>query len=252
MGDYDGDGSAPADEKKELKRIFGEGYAAKMSVGSVHVYLLRPDGRLFDSLHVAEAAKPDVLYNHLEAGARTTGVAPGEPLIPPANVAQRCKPQDGALVLHVVARREGRGSWGEFPGENWIVFSEAEARKLGGAGARIGESREIEPEVAYKIFRHVHPQTEDCSDADRNKVEKQSLRATVAAIDGGTTRLRLDGSLRMKRTFYPNHDDDKRVDAALVGYADVRDGRVVSFRLVTDSAKYAKENFSVAVREVGR
>jgi hypothetical protein len=251
MEDYDENGSAPAEEKQELKRIFKQGYDAKMSVGSVHVYLLRFDGHLFDSIHVAEAAKTDVLYDHLEAGARTTGVVPGAPLIAPTNVAQHRKPKVAALLLHVVARRDGRGSWGEFPGENWIPFSAEEARQLAGPpGATPGSSWEIEPALAYKIFRHVHPQTEDCSDRDRNTVEKQSLRATALSTDGGTLRLRLDGSLRMKRTFYPNHKDERRVEATLIGYADVRDGGVISLRLVTDKATYAKENFSVAVREV--
>src|SRR5688572_30748539 len=55
--DYSRKGPAPAEEKAELQRVFKEGHAAKKSVGSVHVYLLNPEGGLMDSMHVAEAAK---------------------------------------------------------------------------------------------------------------------------------------------------------------------------------------------------
>jgi len=86
--------------------------------------------------------------------------------------------------------------------------------------------------------------------ADRNEVKSQSLRVTVEASADGATRLRLDGSLRMKRPFYPNHKDDNHVEASLIGYASVRGGKVESFSLVTDRAIYAKEKFDVAVTAV--
>jgi hypothetical protein len=55
--DYATKGSAPLEEKAERDRIFQEGHALKLSVGSVHVYVLRPDGRLLDSMHVATATR---------------------------------------------------------------------------------------------------------------------------------------------------------------------------------------------------
>ena len=64
--DYARKGCAPAEEKAELQRIFKEGHAAKKSVGSVHVYILNPDGKLIDSMHVAEAAKPKSLAAMLQ------------------------------------------------------------------------------------------------------------------------------------------------------------------------------------------
>ena len=56
--DFRGDGPAPPEERKELQRIFAEGYKAKLSVGTVHAYVLSPAGGTVDSLHVATAAKP--------------------------------------------------------------------------------------------------------------------------------------------------------------------------------------------------
>src|SRR5580765_7646930 len=64
--DYSAKGSAPPEEKAERNRIFQEGYTAKWSVGTVHVYLLNPEGHLMDSMHVAEAAKATSLIAMLE------------------------------------------------------------------------------------------------------------------------------------------------------------------------------------------
>ena len=53
--DYAPKGSAPAEEKAERERIFQQGYERRWSVGTVHVYVLRPDAQLFGTLHVAQA-----------------------------------------------------------------------------------------------------------------------------------------------------------------------------------------------------
>src|SRR5712664_4190893 len=65
--DYVGkDATAPAEERKELQRIHQEGYKKKLSVGTVHAYVLTPDGHTHDSLHVASAAKPETTLAMLE------------------------------------------------------------------------------------------------------------------------------------------------------------------------------------------
>jgi hypothetical protein len=215
------------------------------------VYLVSPEGHLIDSMHVAQAAETKSLLPWLERVATDSGVVPGQPLIAPECLARRQKPTAAALLLHLTARRESRGSWGEFPSENWIALSAGEVRQLTGpADAKPSHSWEVPREVAYTLLRHFHPQTEDCSDADRNEVKSLSLRVTVESAAADTTRLRIEGSLRMKRPFYPNHTDDNHVDATLIGYATVRSGKVDSFSLVTDHAVYAKEKFDVAVTRI--
>ena len=64
--DFRGNGPAPAEERKELQRIVGEALKAKLSAGTVHVYLLGPDGHPIDSQHVATATKIDKLTEMLE------------------------------------------------------------------------------------------------------------------------------------------------------------------------------------------
>src|SRR5436189_2637939 len=77
--EYSEKGDAPAEEKAERNRVFQEGYAAKLSVGTVHVYLLAPDGHLRDSMHVAEAARSENLIARLEKIVADLKVPPGKP-----------------------------------------------------------------------------------------------------------------------------------------------------------------------------
>ena len=66
--DYREGGSAPPEEKAELRRIHREGHAKKLSVGTVHAYVMAPDGSLIDSMHVAEAFKVEKgLLHEIEA-----------------------------------------------------------------------------------------------------------------------------------------------------------------------------------------
>ena len=101
-GDYAEDGEAPADEKAAYQRVFRDFYrlseqnrqAGKgpISVGTVHAYVLAPDARPLDSLHVAEATRPARLIEMLERAVRTLETPEGEPVVQPA-------PQAPAEVL---------------------------------------------------------------------------------------------------------------------------------------------------------
>src|SRR5438270_13822955 len=63
-------GSAPPEERAEYARINREAVQARLSNGTVHVYLLTPDGHPFDSLHVKDAYKPENLLPMLEKAVR--------------------------------------------------------------------------------------------------------------------------------------------------------------------------------------
>src|SRR5688500_11223175 len=89
--DYSDKGSAPPEEKAERNRIFAEGHAAKLSVGSVHVYILAPDGHLRDSLHVAKAAQSDHLIGLLEKTVTELKIPKGPPVVAPVAQSQ-CPP----------------------------------------------------------------------------------------------------------------------------------------------------------------
>lgn len=249
--DYSEKGAAPAEEKAERNRIFKEGYAAKLSVGTVHVYLLAPEGHLKDSMHVAEAARPENLIARLEKVVADLKVQPGKPLIAPAP--QSCAPERNgdALVLHLTARSlDGRGAWSEFPPENWIVLERNEWRELL-PPAKVGSTRKIEAGVATKLLTHFYPATEN-NDVSKNKFEHQQLKVTVVSLNKGIARARIEGNFRMQHSFY-HKEDGKVVEATVIGYLnyDARKPRVRSLLLTTDKATYGGGTFGIALRSVG-
>jgi len=264
--DYDEEGSAPPEEKAELSRIRDEGYAKKLSVGTVHAYVLTPDGHTLDSLHVAEAYQPDRLAAMLNRAVQRLGTAPGPPIIPPAPQSA-APPKPGALLLHLTARYlERRGddyalttnataNWNAFPGEDWISLDRAQWAKLLPMGlARIGVSWDVDRDVAATLLTRFYPPTEN-NDLATNRLEKQSLRGVVVAMRNGVVRVRLEGGLKMKHPFY-HRDDNNVAEATFVGFLEYSEDtkRIRSVRLVTEEAVYggpgSKQPYGIAVRTV--
>jgi hypothetical protein len=244
-------GSAPADEKAERNRIFKEGYAKKLSVGTVHVYILGPDGHLIDTMHVAQAAIPKNLIALLEKSAAGLKVVKGDPLVAPVTQSQ-CPPcEPDSLALHLTARTlDGKGSWNDFPVEDWIVLTNAESKQLlpSSEAISVGRSREIPGELATKLLTHFYPATEN-NDVTKNVFEKQSLTATIISLEEGLARVRLNGEMKMAHSFY-HKQDGKMVEATVVGFIDfeVANQRITSLQLVTDQATYGGGKFAVALR----
>src|SRR6185503_13450476 len=156
--DYAPKGSAPTEEKAERERIFKQGYERHWSVGTVHVYVLRPDGQLFGTLHVAQAAQTTNLIALLERTIAELKIPSGQTVVPPA--AQSCQPDclPGDLVLHLVARSlDGRGAWADFPVENWIVLRRAEVAKvLAPEKFQVGTSWTLDQEISAKLLAHFY------------------------------------------------------------------------------------------------
>jgi|SRR5579871_439139 len=266
--DYEEGGAATPEEKAELHRIFGEGYAAHLSVGTVHVYILKPDGHLIDSMHVAQAWKPEALIAMLDRNVQGLHIAPGEPVIKPSPLPTPC-PAPNTLLLHLVARylerkgddfvltgqAEGSGDWSNLPAEDWITLSRAEwSRLLPPPGAQAGQSWEIDRPLTSKLLTHFYPPTENW-DLTTNRLDEQSLTATVVSVEPGGVRTRLTGRLKMKHPFY-HKDDDRYVEASVVGYIETEPTRrrIRSLEMVTDQADYRGKGsdlpFGVAVRSL--
>jgi hypothetical protein len=267
------DGAAPAAEKAEYFRIFQEAGKAKLSTGSVHVYLLNPDGHPIDSLHVANATKPDRLLEVLERTVKKLNVKPGEPLLKPAPKSVAPPAEKDALVLHLTARyltRKGddyvrmqpvlgtdrSSQWSALPSEDWITLSRADWTKLLPAKeAHAGDSWRWDKDVAKKLLDHFYPPTEN-TDVRKNRIDQQALKATVLSIKDGVVRARIDGNFKMKHPFY-HKDTNEFIEANLIGFMDfdLDRSKIRSLRLVTDRATYggegsARQHFGVAVRSV--
>jgi hypothetical protein len=247
--DYAGNGPAPAEEKALKNRIFREGQAAGKSVGSVHVYLLGPDGALLESMHVAKAARTSELVSLLEKVAADLKTSPGSPAVPP--VAQAARPECPAesIALHLTARSlDGRGAWSEFPVENWIVLDRSEAAQfLPSNNPNPGTEWEIDSALARKILGHFYPATEN-NDLAKNRFDKCSLKARVVEISGGKARARIEGDLEMGHSFY-HKEDGRKVVAAVAGFVDFDPSamRIHALKLVTTSATYGGGQFGIAV-----
>ena len=236
--DYARKGPVPAEEKAELQRIFKEGHAAKKSVGSVHAYILNPEGKLIDSMHVAEAAKTKVLAAMLERNVSALRPRPGPPVaeVQPQSAAPEC--EAGSLVLHVVSRSvDGRGAWTDFPVESWIVLTAEEQRAL--------LAEQPDKEVLKQILTHFYPATEN-NDVRKNRFEE--LSATATRVGG---RVRLSGKFKMAHSFY-HKEDGKTVEAEFTGFADYDSstGRISNLQMTTRDARYNGGKFAIAVRSV--
>src|SRR5213594_803534 len=151
--DYRDGGGKPADERRAHERIFREASASNLSAGTVHVYLLTPEGHVFDSMHVVQAARTANLIAMLEGAVKKFDVPAGEPVCKPAPQSAPPSAPADALVLHLTARGlSGGDHWDGIPSENWIVLTRVEWAKLLPAGAPgVDQSWEADPVVAAKI-----------------------------------------------------------------------------------------------------
>jgi hypothetical protein len=247
--DYAEAGPVDREEKAEYQRIYRESLKAGLSTGTVHVYLLNPQGKPIGSLHVAEASKTDVLLALLHRVRKDMDVKPGKTIVAPKGQSVPPAHERGSLVLHLVARGlSGGGSW---PGtaENWVVYTPAEIKRLLPASApQPGLTWQPDAELTARLLRHVYPVTEN-NDAAKNRIEQQTLTAKVMSVKDQVCRVRLNGRLRMKHDFY-HKSDGNEVNTCLVGYLDFEPatGKVRTLRLITREGRYGGGTFGVAIR----
>jgi hypothetical protein len=248
--DYTGGGKAPPAEKAERQRIYGDFISRRMGAGDVHIYIVTGDGRAVESLEVAKATQPEVLYGFLERVAARLSVKPGGPAVPPHPQSAPPTVEMDAMVFHTVARGANRGSWRELPSENWTVLRPAEwTLLLPHAPAKVGDSWEAGEETVRKLLTNFYPQTEDTRDADRNSIDECSLRMKAIAVTEGAVHVRIEGTLRMRR-FAPKNKVYTPISAGLIGFMDVSTGkpRIRRFNLTTWKAVYGDEGLDVAQR----
>jgi hypothetical protein len=250
--------AVPPEEVQAYQKIYRAALDAKLSTGTVHAYVLSPDGQPVDSLHVADAARDEKLLQMLRRAVDRFQTPPGETLVKPkVQSSPPPAPSEGGMVLHLTARAEGTNpsdnAWHAYPSEDWIVLTGEERAKLlprKESGVRVGTTWEVEPAVATKVLTHFYPQTEN-NDVGKNRIDLVSLRATMVSDEGGVARARLDGDLRMCHPFYHKHTEDV-VEAKVVGYLEFEPATqaVTTFKLATDKATYMKRGFDAGVRNL--
>lgn len=249
--DYAETGNLAREEKAEYQRIYHEAVKAQLSTGTVHVYVLTPEGHPIGSLHVAEAAKKDKLIGMLEKTVKELKVKEGKPLVKPAPQSVAPPAAKDSLVLHLTSRPlKGGGSW-DGVSENWVVLDRGEIKKLlPQAKPQVGAHWDIDKSVSAKLFRPFYPVTEN-NDLSTNRIDAQTLKGAIISTNDGHSRARLEGTLTMKHSFYPGRDDNNSVKAKIVGYIDFKaEGKIESMKLVTEEAAYGGGTFAVAVQSI--
>jgi hypothetical protein len=239
-------------ENKEITRIYHEALKAKLSAGSERIYLLQPDGRVVDSLHICHVTTAS-LVESLKKLARGSGPT----LVPPVG---QSAPPPGLKALHLTSRYldkdgqplkyDSRASYHAFPAEDWFALSPAEESALvPDSAAQPGASWFVDMAVAAGLLSRLYPLTGNYGSSDRNRIEEAGLSARVIAGRRTTAWIRLDGRVRLGHTFFPDKDE-RPIQAMVSGYLeyDRKEKKVRVLRLVTDQAVYGKEKFGVAIR----
>ena len=244
---YRQDGRAPAEERAELQRIQQEGIEKKLHVGSVGVFVLSPDGHTYavvpTQASVAMLASLGRAVEHFKP-------TPGKSIVPPGPQSTPPTAPADAVTLHLVSRGDDRGSWGEFPAENWIVLTAEDWPKLLPTGdVSPGQTWELDREVSARILTYFYPQTEN-NNARLDRIENHSLTAKALTVKDGLVTARVDGFVRMHHVFYPGHKDAVPLEAEVVGVLTFTPGKPPFLQLVTTKAGHGQRPFKVAVRTV--
>jgi hypothetical protein len=260
--DYDGiTATVPPEEARALQRIYLDALKENRAAGSVCVYLQSTDGKGISSLIVSDACEPGRLRKMLEDAIARVKPKEGPPLAKPSPQSVAPKRDPEIVLLHLVSRYDRRGSWAEFPAENWVPLAKADWTKwLPAAAPRMGLTWDVPKEAAAPLLTYFFPQTEVCNFAQlteeagpyHHRVEVLKMTARVLSVEGDTARVRLEGDVRIKHRFYPGRDDRNEAVASLLGYLEFDAGKttIKSLRLVTDQARYAGQGYGVAVRSL--
>lgn len=237
-------GGAPPEERAELERIRQEGFARKLSVGDVRAYILTPDGHTYDIVATENAtatlASLSRAVTQFKPQAGKPVVPPGPQSIPPPAAAD-------SVTLHLVARGDDRGSWGEFPAENWIVLNPEDWSKLAPAAAvSPGQTWQLDQNVSARILTYFYPQTEN-NDARIDRIEQQSLIAKVLTVQDDVVTARIDGFVKMHHAFYPGRNDAQPLEAQVVGVLTFVRGQPPTLELATTKAVHGTRPFKVAL-----
>ena len=237
--------SVPVEERAELARIYQEGYARRLGVGTVRSYVLTPDGH------------PHVVVPTQTSGTTlaTLGRAveefkpkPGPPVVMPGPQSRPPSAPAGCITLHLTSRGDDRGSWGAVPAENWIVLTEEDWSKLLPATAAIpGQVWELDRDVTARILTYFYPQTEN-NNASIERIEDQRLTAKALTVKDGVVTARVDGFVTMQHVFYPGRKDAQPLRAEVVGLLTFEPGKPPALQLATTKAVHGTRPFKVAVR----
>jgi len=209
---------------------------------------------VIESIDIGTATQPEKLLGRLRAVVEKLKTPEGKPLVAPR--AQSHPPGSGAdsLVLHLAARSY-KGTWNEFPVENWFVLGRKETATLLPAGDVIAQqSWELDREVTARFLTKFLPNGFAYASYHKPGIVEQSLKATVVSLEKGVAHARLEGTLTLKHrslnfNVRPPADIEEMAQMPLVGFMDFEPGkrRLLTFRLLANRATARKGQVEYAV-----
>jgi hypothetical protein len=253
-------GDAPAGDKKEWRRIYHEANTKLRRSGTVHVYILHPaNGQVIESIDIGTATQPEKLLARLSAVVERLKTPAGKPVVAPAPQSHPPAHAADDLVLHLAARSY-KGTWNEFPVEDWIVLSPAEAARLLPPGeVAVASSWEMDKTVAARFLTKFLPNGFGYAGYHKTRVAELALKATVVSVDQGIARARITGAMKLTHQTLnfqvsPPAPIEQIAVVPLTGFIDFAPGehRVRALRLLSDraTARQGEVEYAVALRSM--
>jgi hypothetical protein len=211
--------------------------------GRIMIYLIAPDGTVFDRMNVTEALQTEKnLIPMLERAIKNRKLKPRDPAAVRASAVSQVRPprrkDQNGLLFHVSTF----GGHDPRRGEDYVELAPAEWSALvPPARARAGTSWRVPKKVADRLYRYCYPAV--CNYwADHSKVRAGSLTATVVASKGKQVRIALRGVLALEHDVTDNGTFPARVSAELIGLAtyDRQKRTLTRFQLAAERATYRK------------
>jgi hypothetical protein len=216
--------------------------AQGLSAGNVQAYLILPDGKLLTTLHVAEAAKADVLRPLLQRTVDDLKLEPRRPAESSGDKAASVRPRSrptgkDAVEFHIGVRHLGpRGKWGL--AEDWVEITSQECADFVPRKPEKGFAWDVPAATANKLYRYFFPPGPNY-DAGNGAVEESSLTASVAAVEDGHALVLFHGNFKLHHRI-GGKQTDGQIRARVSGYAliDSANRKLMELALVTDDADF--------------
>ncbi len=123
--------------------------------------------------------------------------------MPPAPQSAPPPASADAVTLHLVSRGDDRGSWAQFPAENWIILQREDWSRILPAGdVEPGQTWEFDRNVSARILTYFYPQTEN-NNATIDRIQQHLLKAKVLTVKAGMVTARVDGLSACSMSFTP-------------------------------------------------
>ena len=237
---------------KLLEQVWQQASEKKLPHGTVHAWLLAPDGELKTSMHVMHAMKESVLQRMLTETVRDLKIKPGNTLFRPQSQLKWPEVSEEQLILHASSQYSDRDGP---TGDDTIVLDRNEWQEFlppKASDVTVRQEWRIGEELAQKILVHIYPYAPDW-DTNPEQIAQCELTAYILPAKDGQSgpQVIVRGFIRQQHNSQPGRDPLVVVAeiAGLVTPSSVVGGKP-KILLTTGNAIYGARAFSSLIRSV--